>query len=174
MQVLTARKPSLLPHRVFSPMAAVRWISTNVLGGIFSSAHSARFTAHKAMWTSEQADPAGSFPVAAETDTSVDRSPEPSLFLPSLAQSSCRTEGEVCELCGQTVLHGSRTLQLSTCVFLSPSQADKRKCTSRHPARGSAHTGASGAVTTAGPRRALGGAHRSAFHSSGSSTATFC
>lgn len=81
MKVLTARKPSLPPQRVLSPIAAVRWISTSVLGGIFSSAHSARFTAHKAMWTSEQADPAGSFPVEAETDTHVNRFPKPSFLL---------------------------------------------------------------------------------------------
>lgn len=78
-----------------------------MLGGIFSSAHSARFTAHKAMWTSEQADPAGSFPIVAETETNADRSPKPSLFLLSPAvRATAESEEKVRELCDQTVLGG--------------------------------------------------------------------
>lgn len=116
LQVLTARKPSLPPHRVLSPMAAVRWISTSVLGGIFSSAHSARFTAHKAMWISEQADPAGSFPVVAEMDTSVDGSPKPGLSPPSLAQNGSRTEGESARAL-RSVLAGAGLCDLAPVCF---------------------------------------------------------
>lgn len=170
LQVLTARKPSLPPHRVLSPMAAVRWISTSVLGGIFSSAHSARFTAHKAMWISEQADPAGSFPVVAEMDTSVDGSPKPGLSPPSLAQNGSQTEGESARALRSDSAGRCRALRLSTCVFLPASQGDKRNRMSRHPAPGTVPGGASGAVVTAGPRRALGGAHRDASHGGGAAT----
>lgn len=77
------------------------------------------------MWTSEQADPAGSFPVEAETDTKLSFSCFPSTI-------TAETNEKVHELCDQTVLMGCWALQLSSCRFLSTSQRGHKNACHAH------------------------------------------